>query len=1123
MDSVRASISPALAERYSIERELGSGAMALVFLAHDLKHDRWVAIKVLKPDVATAIGSDRFHREIEVVGGLTHPHILPLYDSGEAGGLLYFVMPHVEGESLRDRLTREKRVPMAESTRIAREVSDALGFAHGHGVVHRDVKPANIMLSAGHAQLADFGIAHLLEGAEATLTGTGITVGTPAYMSPEQVSGDEALDGRSDIYSLGCVLYEMLCGHPPFADGSRRAVLVHQMLDAAPDIREECPEVPLELVGIVKTALDKEPAKRFASAAEMSAALASVRSSIDVTAGARIRRALKRRGRKLKSWQQVALIAAFILLAIGGPAIVDEVFRSNTEVLAGEDPRGTYMPAPFERTGQTALEDSLVELAADRLASMLDGWDRVDATRRHDLAGTMHDLGIEGSVLGSLDDALLLARSEGIGTVVGLLLQLRGDTLVLETLLYDAASGDRLGTLKTTRAPSGDLEGLVWPVAAEILDTRGENPELLLAESSNQDAWQEYYQARDALYGWRLAEAEAGFRRAIDEDPGFARAHHYLAVTLFWQTSRDVERRRALIPQIQRVSGTASRLAADADLNPGLEAGIEGLRAFSIGDYEAAREQFHGLIESDSTDTEAWLFLGAVESADPWLASDSDPPRPRGDINLARRAFDYTSRRWPEAQISRGMHFEISEDLADHLINPSCPMFITRADMELIPPYTDPLDAEWFALFPRIEADTIAWADCKQMFEGLERAEARAAHRETAEHLYDESIAEIERWTRYAPDHARPREEWADMVSWWHSRQDCAGDTTVTRGLAREALGHLEAALSLSPDTTPQQMIKRALLRLAVGQAGPVETARAVDAVAPELEESGSGIYAAPSWTAANAYMAAGQPAKAIERMRGLWSIESRSAVDPAEEDEVYYDYGDVFQALGEIRVLGAVGYTGPELAAATTAVDAEWTDPGRRARARAVLRQSSVSERARSADIRPAVALDRGMGALWFSEWDDLEENRAPLWRAFLAVNDQPDSAAIWLDEAVERLERMYRPFPTDYFLHGLLAQRLGEHETAAGLFGRMQECPLSVASLDVGWGLTTLARLYRARSLEALGRNEEAVSEYARVVSEWADAEPEVHDKVEEARQGVARLSGGVGDRNPVDQGGD
>src|SRR5258705_1644850 len=216
VDDLQSRLAAALAGRYTIDREIGRGGMSIVYQARDVRNDRWLALKVLRPEVASALGPDRFLREIKVAAGLTHPHILPLFDSGVADGLLFYTMPYIAGESLRHRLAREGRLPVADAVTIARDVADALAYAHGQNIVHRDIKPENILLEAGHPVVSDFGIARAISVAGASrMTGTGLVVGTVDYMSPEQAAGAE-LDGRSDIYSLGCVLYEMLVGHPPY-------------------------------------------------------------------------------------------------------------------------------------------------------------------------------------------------------------------------------------------------------------------------------------------------------------------------------------------------------------------------------------------------------------------------------------------------------------------------------------------------------------------------------------------------------------------------------------------------------------------------------------------------------------------------------------------------------------------------------------------------------------------------------------------------------------------------------------------------------------------------------------------------------------------------------------------
>ena len=275
MTDVLARLSAVLADRYRLERKLGTGGMATVYLAHDLRHDRDVAIKVLHPDVGAALGAERFLAEIRTTARLQHPHILPLLDSGEADGLLYYVMPFVGGESLRERLARECQLPIDDAVRIAREVADALGEAHAHGIVHRDIKPENILLHGGHALVADFGIALAVQSAEVErITQTGLSLGTPQYMSPEQATGDRLIDARSDVYALGAVTYEMLVGDPPFG-GSTVQGIVAKVLTERPTAPTAVRDtVPKRVERAVLRALEKLPADRFASAEKFANALA---------------------------------------------------------------------------------------------------------------------------------------------------------------------------------------------------------------------------------------------------------------------------------------------------------------------------------------------------------------------------------------------------------------------------------------------------------------------------------------------------------------------------------------------------------------------------------------------------------------------------------------------------------------------------------------------------------------------------------------------------------------------------------------------------------------------------------------------------------------------------------
>ena len=275
MNDSLSQLTTALSDRYAIQREIGSGGMATVYLAEDLRHERKVAIKVLRPELASELGPSRFLLEVKVTARLDHPHILPLLDSGEANGVLYYVMPLAEGESLRDRLNRETRLPIDDALQIAREVADAITYAHCQNVVHRDIKPENILLGAGHARVADFGIATAVSAAGGDrITGTGLAVGTAEYMSPEQAAGETGLDGRSDIYSLGCLLYEMLAGHPPFSGDTMASVVrQHFTVDATPITRVRA-AVPKRVEDALTRSLAKEASNRYPTPSEFAKALA---------------------------------------------------------------------------------------------------------------------------------------------------------------------------------------------------------------------------------------------------------------------------------------------------------------------------------------------------------------------------------------------------------------------------------------------------------------------------------------------------------------------------------------------------------------------------------------------------------------------------------------------------------------------------------------------------------------------------------------------------------------------------------------------------------------------------------------------------------------------------------
>jgi len=318
-------LTAALAGRYAVDREIGRGGMATVYLAGDLKHNRHVAIKLLHPELAAVIGAERFLKEIEIAASLTHPHILPLHDSGQIDGLVYYVMPYVDGESLRDRLDRVTQLSLEDTIRFTGEVADGLQYAHSKNVVHRDIKPENIMLSGGHALVADFGIARAVtEAGGSRLTETGLSLGTPHYMSPEQASGSRDVDGRSDIYSLGCVTYEMLVGEPPYTGPNAQAIIAKILTEPLPSVRRDRQTVPPAMEEAVHKALARLPADRFATADQFSGALRqSLSSSVSGVPSAA---AVGGPGDRI--WKTIAIAASIV--ALGAVALWAPWWGDNT-------------------------------------------------------------------------------------------------------------------------------------------------------------------------------------------------------------------------------------------------------------------------------------------------------------------------------------------------------------------------------------------------------------------------------------------------------------------------------------------------------------------------------------------------------------------------------------------------------------------------------------------------------------------------------------------------------------------------------------------------------------------------------------------------------------------------
>jgi len=577
-------LTAALGERYRVERELGHGGMAVVFLAEDLKHHRRVAIKVLKPELSAALGSERFLREIEIAATLQHPHILPLYDSGQADGLLYYVMPFAEGESLRQRLAREQQLPLDAAFQIAREVGSALQYAHDHGVIHRDIKPENIMLSGGQAVVADFGIARALHAASTEqLTLSGLVVGTPQYMSPEQAGG-AAVDGRSDQYSLACTLYEMLVGQPPFSGPSSHAVIARHSFDPVPSLRVVRDTVPLAVEGAIMRAMAKLPADRFASMERFLDALVSpdttaVRPAVPAPARSRYGPGVARRTMAVLGVGVLAAAAAWWLgarrsegRASPGTGTVTAVAVLPFQDLAG-NPDSSYLG-----DGMTeGLIADLSQIGSLKVISRSSG--AVAQGKARSLGELASELGVEAVVRGSI-------RRTGDSVRVSVRFLHAPDSVLLFASDYQR----RLGELpdlqqEITTAITGSIRAELKGTERSRLDVRRE---------VDQRAYDAYLRGRFHLERGELEQARTMFEQAQRIAPDWAppyvgMANYYTSLPFFTDVppAEVLPKARAALTQALELDETLAEAHA-------VNAYI---RAYYEWDWRAAEQEFRRALE----------------------------------------------------------------------------------------------------------------------------------------------------------------------------------------------------------------------------------------------------------------------------------------------------------------------------------------------------------------------------------------------------------------------------------------------------------------------------------------------------------------------------------------------
>jgi TolB-like protein len=596
----------ALADRYRLERELGRGGMATVYLARDLRHDRLVALKVLRAELAASLGPERFLRETRLTARLQHPHILPVFDSGETHGRLWYIMPYVQGESLRARLIRERQLPLDDALRITCNVLAALSYAHSEGVIHRDIKPENILLEAEEAVVADFGVAHAVEAAaDERLTDTGLALGTPAYMSPEQAAGERALDGRSDIYAVGCVLYEMLAGEPPYTGPTVQAMLAKRFSAPIPSVRTARERVPALIDQAIVRALARVPADRFATASEFAHAL-STASHADKPLGAELPASPAMEGSRApavaalgsyRSRRAVFTAIGALVLAVAGWAIMRWL---AAPVPVASPTRLAVLP--FSISGSSKI-DYLGDGMVDLLSRNLNG---AGDLRTIDPGTVLTATSRAGARAPDSKVGRALASRLGAGLyVLGSVHEIGGRLRVHAELYNEADTAAGALARASAEGDTTQLFQLVDHLSADLLAGRGRGLSSRLMQSAaltthSLDALKAYLKGEQNLRGGdgNFDSAIGGFQQAVAADSTFALAYYRLGVAAGWAKRPGISG-----PATQKALTLGARLD-DRDRRL-----LSAFAAYQRGAADAAEQEYRAILRDYPDDLEAEFQL----------------------------------------------------------------------------------------------------------------------------------------------------------------------------------------------------------------------------------------------------------------------------------------------------------------------------------------------------------------------------------------------------------------------------------------------------------------------------------------------------------------------------------